>query len=199
MQKKEQKNPPNHPNHADWTRHHHRFVLGTAVVSHKKQRSEGTSPDLIWPSSGPKAIHLNFCIQLPDIWTLFISGWRREQTGNLNTIRAAHIFFHLRYACTTKGTQRRVKRPAKTMQMLYKTTCLSLNEHRFTETSRRGPKRRSQSTQTVLQPYFGTETKAQSNTEPVQLSTLSPRALSHTEGPHKTKNFTSLAQTQKNI
>lgn len=41
------------------------------------------------------------------------------------------------------------------MQMLYKTTCLPLNEHRFTETSRRGPKRWSQSTQTVLQPYFG--------------------------------------------
>lgn len=64
---------------ADWTRHHYRYILGTAVISHKKRRSEGTSSDLIWPSLGPKALHLNFCIQLPNIWTLFISGWRMDR------------------------------------------------------------------------------------------------------------------------
>lgn len=120
---------------ADWTRHHYRYVLGTAAISHKNLRSEGTSSNPTWPSLGPKALHLNFCIQLPNIWTLFISGWRREQTGNSSIIRASCPFFHSEYVCTPKDTTKRVKRPAKTMQTLYKTTCLPLDEHRFTKTS----------------------------------------------------------------
>lgn len=185
---------------ADWTRHHYRYILGTAVISHKKRRSEGTSSDLIRPSLGPKALHLNFCIQLPNIWTLFISGWRRERTGNPSITRAVYMFFRVEYGCTPKGTYKKSKTSSKNnanavQNYLPPFRWAQAHKNIQQEGPRGVPKRRSQSTQIVLQPCFGLETEARNTTEPVQQSTLSSRASSHTEGLHNTKNFTSLAQT----
>lgn len=114
------------------------------------------------------------------------------------------MFFHLEYGCTTKGTHKKQKRPAKTMQMLYKTTCLPLDEHRFTKTSNKTgqeefPKGDHSLPRLCCSPALGQRQKHKALLRPVQQSTFPPRASSHAQELHNTKNFTSLAQTFKKI